>query len=205
MNHIETCPLLSAKTLRKTSLAFAYCLSALCITGCSQQETSEAQITAETANAQAGSGSHIEAPVAPSANGEQYILAAEPSEYQDVIAARESAKTDDEVVLFGQIGGSVDPWIEGRAMFTIVDDSLKSCDETGDGCTKPWDYCCETPKLKTAMALVKVVDDQGEPVKTDARELLGVRELTSVIVQGKAQRDDAGNLTVLATGIYVKK
>ena len=38
----------------------------------------------------------------------------------------------------------------------------------------------------------------------DARELLNVKELTTVVVTGKAQRDDAGNLTILATGVYVK-
>ena len=42
-------------------------------------------------------------------------------------------------------------------------------------------------------------------VKEDARKLLDVKELSTVVVQGKAQRDDAGNLTVLATGVYVKK
>lgn len=203
MNHVITGPSRSAVSLRKKVLpAFACCLLAGSFTGCSQQETPETEAT----DAKASGGSYIEAPVAASADGEQYILAAAPNEYQNVIAARESVKNDDDVVLFGQIGGSHNPWIEGRAIFTIVDDSLKSCDEIpGDTCPKPWDYCCETPKLKNATALVKVVDDQGAPVKTDARKLLGVRELTSVIVQGKAQRDDAGNLTVLATGIFVKK
>ena len=38
----------------------------------------------------------------------------------------------------------------------------------------------------------------------DARELLHVKELFTVVVQGTTQRDDAGNLTVLASGVYVK-
>lgn len=42
-------------------------------------------------------------------------------------------------------------------------------------------------------------------MKADAKELLGVKELSTVIVKGKAQRDDAGNLTVLATDVFVKK
>lgn len=42
-------------------------------------------------------------------------------------------------------------------------------------------------------------------MKAHAKELLGVEELSTVIVKGKAQRDDANNLTVLATGVYVKK
>lgn len=42
-------------------------------------------------------------------------------------------------------------------------------------------------------------------MKADAKQLLDVKELSAVVVRGKAQRDDAGNLTVLARGVYVKK
>ena len=42
-------------------------------------------------------------------------------------------------------------------------------------------------------------------MKADARELFDVKELMTVVVRGKALRDDAGNLTVLATAIFVKK
>ena len=42
-------------------------------------------------------------------------------------------------------------------------------------------------------------------MKAGARQLLDVKELSTVVVAGKAQRDDAGNLTVLASGVYVKK
>ena len=52
--------------------------------------------------------------------------------------------------------------------------------------------------------MVKFVDENGKSVETDARELLGVKELQTVVVTGKAQRDDAGNLTVLASGLFVR-
>jgi len=42
-------------------------------------------------------------------------------------------------------------------------------------------------------------------VKADARELLDVKELSTVIIQGNVQRDDAGKFAVLASGVYVKK
>lgn len=42
-------------------------------------------------------------------------------------------------------------------------------------------------------------------MKADAKLLLKVKELSTVIVKGKAQRDAAGNLTVLASGVFVKK
>ena len=44
----------------------------------------------------------------------------------------------------------------------------------------------------------------GKPVATDARELLGVKELDTLVVQGKAQRDDSGNLTILASKVFVR-
>ncbi|MBM82617.1 MAG: hypothetical protein CMJ78_18800 [Planctomycetaceae bacterium] len=134
------------------------------------------------------------------------MLNEEPDGAADVIKAREQSKDGEEVILVGRIGGGENPWIEGRAAFTVVDGSLKACsDIPGDDCPIPWDYCCETDKLPPSTALVKVVDDSGSLIKTDAKKLLDVKELSTVVVKGKAQRDDDGNLTVLATGVFVKK
>ena len=139
-------------------------------------------------------------------DGSAYLLASAPEGAKDVIAVREAAADGDDVLVVGRIGGSKNPWIEGRAAFSIVDNSLKACsDIPGDGCQMPWDYCCETPKLPASTALIKIVDKNGDLVEADARELLDVKELSTVVVQGTAKRDDSGNLTVLATGIYVEK
>ncbi len=142
---------------------------------------------------------------APAIDGSQFILTEEPSEVATVIEAREKSEDGQDVVLVGRIGGSVNPWIKGRAAFSIVDQSLKACsDIPGDECKIPWDYCCETQKLPTSMAFVKFVDDDGRPLKADARELLSLKELQTVVVRGKAKRDEAGNLTVLASGLFVR-
>ncbi len=119
---------------------------------------------------------------------------------------RETAKEGDEVVMVGRIGGDVKPWVEGRAAFWVIDPSLKSCKETeDDNCPTPWDYCC-TPKdeLRKVMATIKVIDGQGRTVAVDARQLLGLKELQTVVVRGKAKRDEQGNLTVLADGLFVR-
>ena len=164
------------------------------LTGCSQEPATQ------TAGEQSSSASTV------SVDGSKFLLTAEPEEAKDVIQVREDASDGEEVVIVGRIGGSENPWIDGRAAFSIVDGSLKACsDIPGDNCPKPWDYCCETSKLPNATALVKVVDENGEIVKADAKALLNVKELSTVVVQGKAQRDDAGNLTVLASGVFVKK
>ncbi|MEQ8788858.1 MAG: hypothetical protein RIC55_21280 [Pirellulaceae bacterium] len=147
-----------------------------------------------------------EGPASAASDGKKYLLDAEPAGAQDVIAVRESAKTDDEVVIVGRIGGRENPWpVKEQAIFTIVDPSLNACsDIPDDNCKTPWDYCCETQRLPTSTALVQIVDETGRPVAEDARKLLAVKELDTVVVKGKAVRDDEGNLEILATGLYVR-
>jgi len=71
----------------------------------------------------------------------KFVLASEPPGATDVITARK-VNDGESVVVFGRIGGSVNPWVEDTAAFTIVDSSLKSCTELGCvDCQKPWDFC----------------------------------------------------------------
>jgi hypothetical protein len=140
-----------------------------------------------------------------SIDGSQYQLTSEPTGAIDVLKLRSTAANDDAVVVVGRIGGA-QPWIEGLAAFTLVDSSLLACNEIeNDSCETPWDYCCETHKLPTGTALVKVVDEQGNLVQEDARQLLGVKELATVVIEGKAERDKTGNLTILANGVFIKQ
>lgn len=138
-----------------------------------------------------------------------YLLSTEPAGGLDVIAARESAKDEESIVVVGRVGGGLNPWVESLAAFQIVDPSILACsDETPEGetcsCKTPWDYCCETDKLPTAMALVRFEDEQGKVVAEDARKLFNVKELQTVVVKGIAKRDEVGNLTIIADGIYVR-
>jgi hypothetical protein len=143
---------------------------------------------------------------AASAIDSKYLLASEPSGALGVLEARKQTKDGDDVVVVGRIGGRNDPWGNGQASFSIIDASFIPCSErAGDDCTTPWDYCCDDPKEKlAAMATVQFVDDSGSVVQTPAKELLGVKELQTVVVRGKAKRNDGGNLIVLATGLYVR-
>ena len=84
----------------------------------------------------------LESPSAPHVDGAKFLLAAEPEGAADVIKVREVAGDQDNVIIVGRIGGSENPWVDGRAAFSIVDRSLKSCVECGShDCPKPWDYC----------------------------------------------------------------
>lgn len=139
----------------------------------------------------------------------KFVLDAEPANGQNVIIARDTFKDQEDVVVIGRVGGGLNPWVEGRAAFQIVDPSLIACsDETEEGeicsCKTPWDYCCETDKLPGAMALVQFVEEDGSIVKADARKVFDIKELQTVVIKGKAKRDEAGNLTILASGMFVR-
>lgn len=156
----------------------------------------------------AGCAKPTTAPVS-SYDGSKFMLPSEPDGAQNVIAAKESAKDEQQIVVLGRIGGNVNPWVEDRAAFFIVDSSLLACsDDKEDGetcsCQTPWDYCCESD-LPAAMTLVKFVEPDGTIVKHDARQIFDLSELQTVVVKGTAQRDEAGNLTILANGMFVQK
>jgi hypothetical protein len=153
-----------------------------------------------------GCGQTNTPPSGPSAEGKAFVLSAEPTGAKGVKALKVDSKDGEEIVAEGRIGGDESPWIDGQAAFLIVDKSLKPCNEIpGDNCPTPWDYCCDANELPSCKALVKFVDENGKPLTTDARKLLGVKELQTVVVRGTAKRDEAGNLTVLAKGVFVRK
>jgi len=167
------------------ALAFAFAAVAL-VVGCNQEKNG----ASETAG--------------PDPAGQKFVLAEEPAGAKGVVDARKTAKDGDEIVIVGRIGGDKSPWIEGKAAFLIVDPSFKSCsDREGDNCPTPWDYCCERPdELAKGIATIKFVDEQGKTIGADARKLLGLKEMNTVVVKGKAKRDQDGNLIVLATGLF---
>lgn len=95
------------------------------------------------------------------------VLKKEPKGAVDVLALRKDAKDKQDVIVVGRIGGRVNPWIKGTAVFPIVDRSLRACNEIpGDACKTPWDYCCET-NVPKATVLVMFVDEKGKVIKKD--------------------------------------
>jgi hypothetical protein len=141
-----------------------------------------------------------------SINGDKYLLADEPDGAVGVIEARESAKDGEPIVVVGRIGGAANPWIEGRAAFTLLDASMAMVaegadNEEGEICL---DDCCAEERGKCT-TLVKVVDGNGKLVAADSRQLLGVSADDTVVVSGTASKDASGNFTVLAQGVFVRR
>lgn len=132
-----------------------------------------------------------------------YLADSEPVGAMPVGEAREQVEDGQEVTLVGLIGGSSKPFVDGLAAFTIVDKKVPYCADA-EGCPTPWDYCCQTDAVKSNIATIKVVDGAGKPVAGDAKEMLNVKELSTVVVSGTAKRDDQGNLTLAASKIFVR-
>jgi hypothetical protein len=137
----------------------------------------------------------------PSSEGKAYMLDTEPSDAKGVIDVRKETKDGDMVTVVGRVGGESKPFTKDRASFVIIDPSLKPT----EGCDTPWDYCEYKPEERAAARLtVKFVDAEGQTLKTGARGLFGLEPLSTVIVQGKVQRDDKNNVIVVARTIYVR-
>lgn len=135
------------------------------------------------------------------ASSSDYLVSTEPTGAVGVAEAKKA--TDEAITVIGRIGGSEEPFVKGLAAFTIVDQQVEPCPKE-ENCPTPWDYCCSQDKMKDNMATVKVVDAKGSAVTGDAKELLKLKELSTVVVQGKRQSDSEGNLTILASKIFVK-
>jgi hypothetical protein len=135
------------------------------------------------------------------AEGKKYLLPGEPAGARGVIDVRKDAKDGEEVIVVGRVGGSSTPFTPGRTSFLIVDPSLKPAME----CDCPWDFC-ETPskELTSARLRVQFADAEGKSLKASAREAFGIKELSTVVVKGKTQRDDKGNVTLVGSGLFVR-
>ncbi len=144
------------------------------------------------------------AKVKSAAPSSQFVLDTEPDGALAVGEARAATQDGQDVTLVGLIGGSSEPFVDGLAAFTIVDAKIPYC-AADEGCDTPWDYCCESDAVKDNIATIKIVDASGNPVAANARELLNVKELSTVVVKGKAKRDEQGNLTVATSEVFVRQ
>lgn len=130
-----------------------------------------------------------------------------PKDAKDVAALKKSAKRGDTVVIKAKIGGRSEPFVKNRAVFMVADRALRSCDEIpGDTCTKPWDYCCESPESKRAnMATVQFTGADGKPLKVGAQSVGGLEPLKLIVVEGVVTEiDDKGTFVIDAKKVFVE-
>lgn len=152
-----------------------------------------------------GSAPAAEATAPSDIKGSDFLLSEEPDGAVGVIAAREAAEDGVPLVLVGRVGGSANPWIEGRAAFMVLDASMSVVAEgeesaEGELCTGD---CCATERL-ACTTLVKVVDASGQVVPVDTRKLLGLKESDMVVVEGTAKKDKSGNFSMLVNHVFIR-
>jgi hypothetical protein len=129
-----------------------------------------------------------------------------PAEALYVREAKRDAAAGKALIVRGRIGGRKEPFVEGRAVFTLVDLRLKTCaDNADDACPTPWDYCCEPQKVLADHAMtVQIVDAGGQPLKTGIRGAGGLTPMADIVVTGKlAGQSGPGHIVLNAERIYV--
>lgn len=132
---------------------------------------------------------------------ESLWLAAAPADAEPVLEVREKKKDGDAVT----IKGRAKDFVDGIAAFTLTDPSLPPCSEGGDmkECDTPWDYCCTDPAIVARATATVEFHDANGVINTSARGFHGLDHLAHVTVVGTLKRDDAGNLTVLASRVHI--
>lgn len=162
------------------------------VTGCSKPESTKSD----------AKGSAVPAAPMPA----NLFVATAPGGAQNVKDAKATARKGDEIVLVGRIGGSKQAFVEGRAIFTLVDSRVKSCAEGAemDWCKTPWDYCCEPREELTAnLASIEVVGADGKPIKTGLQGANGLKPLAVVTIAGRVADAGGGILLLDAKSIHV--
>ncbi|MCC6359652.1 MAG: hypothetical protein IT450_12980 [Phycisphaerales bacterium] len=135
------------------------------------------------------------------------FLTEAPAESKDVSDIKKTGESGQEVVVAGRIGGSEDPFVDGRAVFTLADSKMKACDEMdmADACKKPWDYCCEPRESLIAnTCTIQVVGTDGRPLKATLNGAGKLAPGARIIVKGKIAQKQEQTLVINADAIFVK-
>ena len=129
----------------------------------------------------------------------KYLLDQAPATPLGVKEAKATITEPSPLVLTGTIdAGAREPWEAGKALFLITESSIAAHDHGED------DNCPFCNREKAAnLALVKFVDDSGETVAIDARDLFGLEKGQQVVIEGTGAVDPSGTLVVTANGIFV--
>jgi hypothetical protein len=162
-------------------------------------------------------------PVAPSATqqtndeGARYLLQEEPDDPVGVAAAFAQLASEgdsSELTLVGriprQVSPGVAPWGENNATFVVVEATAsEDADHArpghdADNCPFCKRRVAEGKGPVNSLAMIQVVDDQGEVLSGDVRSLLGLKENQIVVARGLAVRDPLGNIILSARGVFVR-
>lgn len=183
-------------TMKTTFLAAALALAGLVTMGCERDQPP----TTPPPPQPTAAGASVELPP-------DLFLEKAPEGSVELSVAKKSAKPGDAVVVRGRIAGQAEPLADNRAILTLLDGNVTTCDQMpGDSCKTPWDACCEpSESLQANIATIQVVDAAGRPLKTGLGGMHGIEPLKELHIVGKvADGSDANVLVINASAIYIK-
>jgi hypothetical protein len=134
------------------------------------------------------------------------VISSAPEGARTVAEVRQSAAPSERVIVRGVVAGTKAPIAENRAVLTLLDESIATCDRNpDDGCATPWDACCEPKDVIAANAVtVQVVDGQGQPLRASLAGAGGLAPLSRVVVVGTfVPSPDGKSAVVNATALHV--
>ncbi len=168
----------------KTKAACLALATAALLASCGKEESSVTTLPAPTASAELSE-----------------VLAASPTgEPKSIHLIRTTAKPGDEITVSGKIMGNEKPFVEGRSAFILGDpEILTPCNEKpGDGCTTPWDACCDSPEdKKRGIATIQIVGADGRVLKESVEGVGGLQNLATVTVTGKVAEGSSADLLII--------
>ncbi|HTU25087.1 MAG TPA: hypothetical protein VMF30_06805 [Pirellulales bacterium] len=137
---------------------------------------------------------------------QRLVLPEEPGGATSIAEARKNLIVQPEVTLVGRIGAADHEAFEpDRATFVLsdlpADGHHQHAGHDADNCP----FCRHRAK-QMSLALVQLVDERGEILRTDAPTLLGVEAGQLVVVRGRGQWNDKLELLVVkAAGVHIRK
>lgn len=140
----------------------------------------------------------------PAALPADLFASAAPAGGTTIILARQTAKEGQTVVVQGRVGGLAQPFVDGRAVFLVVDPQALVC---SPGCgVKPGQVCAETLKaIMASSATVQVTDPQGRPLKVGLQGKSGLQPNAEVVVRGTVAKLEKNLMLINAQQIHVKQ
>ena len=113
-----------------------------------------------------------------------------------------SLKPDSTITVRARINaGDFPPFADGLAAFVVTDATGHDGDESHNPHECP--FCKREIELQ--MARVQFTDAAGQVLKTDARQLFGLKEFDLIVVQGTARFDADKSLIITARKMFIKR
>lgn len=134
-----------------------------------------------------------------------FLLENAPSRATNIADAKAQLAESTTVVFEGQVGpGPDNVFTPGKAAF-LVTEILSDAHSRVSGHDASNCPFCKRRAAKAPLAAVRFVDDSGEVVAIDARDLFGLKTGDSVVISGKGKiLDELDLFEVTATGIFLK-